>query len=172
MARRVQVQTDLTTEELQERYRQSRDAVERTHWHMLWLLKEGKSPREVAEVLGYTARWVRTVVQRWNAQGEEGIRDQRHDIVGSPALQQPPEDAGLWSWPQVAHWTQQRLGRQVAPQRGWDYLQRLGHSTHVPRPQHAKADEATQQEFKKTARAGRPGAPRPPASGRRTVGNG
>lgn len=110
MTRRVQVQTDLTTEELQERYRQSRDAVERTHWHMLWLLKEGKSPREVAEVLGYTARWVRTVVQRWNAQGEEGIRDQRHDSVGSPALlsptfqeelraalQQSLEDAGLWS---------------------------------------------------------------------------
>jgi transposase len=185
MARRVQVQTDLTKEELQEHYRQSRDAVERTHWHMLWLLKEGKSPREVAELLGYTARWVRTVVQRWNAQGEEGIRDQRHDIVGSPALlsptlreelrtalQQPPEDAGLWSGPKVAQWMQQRLGREVAPQRGWDYLQRLGHSTHVPRPQHAKTDEATQQEFKKTARAGGLGAARPPASGRRTVGNG
>jgi hypothetical protein len=67
-------------------------------------------------LLGYTARWVRTVVQRWNAQGEEGIRDQRHDIVGSPALlsptlqqelraalQQSPEDGGLWNGPKVAH---------------------------------------------------------------------
>ena len=94
---------------------------------------------------------------------EEGIRDQRHGIIGSPALlsptlqeelraalQQSLEDAGLWSGPKVAHWMQQRLGREVAPQRGWDYLQRLGYSTHVPRPQHAKADEATQQEFKKT----------------------
>ncbi len=65
------------------------------------------------------------------------------------ALQQPPEDGGLWSGPKVAHWMAQRLGRKVAPQRGWDYLQRLGHSSRVPRPQHAKADEASQQEFKK-----------------------
>jgi hypothetical protein len=55
MAKRGTVQTDLTAEEFHERYRQSKDAVERTHWHMLWLLKEGKSPREVAELLGYTA---------------------------------------------------------------------------------------------------------------------
>jgi len=65
------------------------DAVERTHWHMLWLAKEGKSPREIAALLGYTARWVRTIIQRWNAQGEEGMRDQRHDIVGGPALLSP-----------------------------------------------------------------------------------
>src|SRR5258708_34519158 len=66
MAKRGQVQTELTAEELQERYRQTKDAVERTHWHMLWQIKEGKSPREDAELLGYTARWVRTTIQRWN----------------------------------------------------------------------------------------------------------
>lgn len=185
MAKRVKVQTDLSTEELREQYRQTTDAVERTHWHMLWLAKEGKSPREIAELLGYTARWVRTIIQRWNAQGEEGIRDQRHDIVGGPALlsaeqqeelraalREPPADEGLWSGPKVAHWMQERLERKVAPQRGWDYLQRLNYSSHVPRPEHAKADEATRQEFKKTARAGRRGSTRPPPSERRTVGHG
>src|SRR5512142_2133299 len=86
MANKVKVQTDLSTEELRERYRQTTDAVERTHWHIMWQAKEGKSPREIAELLGYTARWVRTIIRRWNAQGEEGIRDQRHDIVGGPAL--------------------------------------------------------------------------------------
>ncbi len=67
MAKRVQVQTELTAEELHERYRQTQDAVERTHWHIVWQIKEGKSPRQGAELIGYTARWVRTRVQRWNA---------------------------------------------------------------------------------------------------------
>jgi len=112
MAKRVQVQTELTAEELHERYRQTQDAVERTHWHILWQIKEGKSPRQVAELIGYTARWVRTIVQRWNAQGEAGIRDHRREIdVSRPllsreqqselaeVLKNPPADGGLWSGP-------------------------------------------------------------------------
>ena len=48
MAKRIEVKTELTAEDLHERYRQASDAVARTHWQMLWLLKEGKSPKEVA----------------------------------------------------------------------------------------------------------------------------
>jgi len=43
----------------------------------------------------------------------------------------------------------EQLGRPVDPRRGWDYLQRLGRSMRVPRPQHEQSDEATQQAFKK-----------------------
>jgi hypothetical protein len=42
------------------------------------------------------------------------------------------------------------LGRPVATQRGWDYLQRLKHSQQVPRPQHALADPEQQDTFKKS----------------------
>lgn len=185
MGKRVKIQTDYTAEELHERYRQAKDAVERTHWHILWLAKEGKTPQVIAEQLGYTARWVRTVIGRWNAQGEAGIRDRRHAInVSRPllssqqqeelagALQAPPADGGLWSGPKVAQWMQQRLGRPAAPQRGWEYLKRLGHSSRVPRPQHAKADEAIQQEFKKTAGTASLGAAPTLPSQRRVVDNG
>lgn len=179
MGKRVKIQTDLTAEELHERYRHATDAGERTHWHMLWQAKEGKTPQVIAERLGYTARWVRTVIGRWNEQGEAGIRDRRHETdVSRPllspelqeelaaALQTPPADGGLWSGPKVALWMQHRRGRPVAPQRGWDYLQRRGHSSRVPRPQHAKADEATRQEFQKTSGARGPGAPpAPPGTG-------
>jgi hypothetical protein len=41
----------------------------------------------------------------------------------------------------------ERLGRAVDPRRGWDYLQRLGRSTSVPRPQHEESDEAEQAAF-------------------------
>ena len=161
MAKRVTVQTELTTEELHDRSRSATNAVERTHWHILWLMKEGHTPDEIALMLGYTARWVRTIVQRWNKAGKQGIRDQRLTLPGAPclltaehqkeleqALEQPPADGGLWSGPKVAAWMQERLGRPVDPRRGWDYLQRLGRSTRVPRPQHEQSDQATQQAFK------------------------
>ena len=171
MAKRVTIQTVLTTEELHERYRNATNPVERTHWHILWLMKEGHTPNEIAFMLGSTARWVRTIVQRWNQAGEQGIQDQRLTLPGAPclltasqqkeldqALDQPPADGGLWSGPKVAAWMQEQLGRPVDPRRGWDYMQRLGRSTRVPRPQHEQSDEATQQAFKKTPRGGRKAA--------------
>src|SRR5438105_4258406 len=86
-------------------------------FQMLWLLKEGKSAKEVAAVLGYSAGWVREIVRRWNEQGAAGISDHRMDIAGAKPLlgtdlraelaarlQQPPEDGGLWNGPKVAAW--------------------------------------------------------------------
>jgi transposase len=171
MAKRVIIQTELTTEELHERYRSATNVVERMHWHILWLMKEGHTPDEIAFMLGYTARWVRTMVQRWNKAGEQGIRDQRRTLPGAPclltaeqekeldqALDQLPADGGLWSGPKVAAWMAERLGRPVDSRRGWDYLQRLGRSTRVPRPQHEESDQASQQAFKKTPGGGREAA--------------
>src|SRR5258708_13993998 len=91
MAKRVEVKTDLTAEELQKRYRQTTDAVERTHWHILWQAKEGKTPREVAELLGYTARRVRTIMQRWNAEGETRIPDHPPDLDPDRPLPSAPQ---------------------------------------------------------------------------------
>ncbi|HZU03503.1 MAG TPA: winged helix-turn-helix domain-containing protein [Ktedonobacteraceae bacterium] len=164
MAKKIEVKTEETAEALHERYRKAKDPVERTHWHILWLLKEGKSSQEVAELVGYSAGWVRTIVRRWNRAGEQGIKDHRRQLPGAKpllnaeqqaelacALQQPPSDGGLWSGPKVAAWMQAKVGRSVDERRGWDYLQRLGYSARVPRPQHAKADKAQQEAFKKTA---------------------
>src|SRR5215831_391397 len=95
-------------------------------FHILWLMKEGHTPDEIAFLLGYTARWVRTMVQRWNQAGEQGIRDQRLTLPRAAclltaeqqkdldhALDQPPADGGLWNGPKVAAWMQERLERPV-----------------------------------------------------------
>ncbi len=105
MTKRVRVQTDVTAEELHERYRSATNAVERTHWHIVWLMKQDHTPDEIAVMLGYTARWVRTIVQRWNRAGEQGMRDRRLTLPGAAslltveqqkeldqALDQPPAD--------------------------------------------------------------------------------
>ena len=78
--------TELTAAELHERYRKASNPVERTHWHILWLVKEGHTPNEVASMLGYTARWIRTVVGRWNREGEHAILDHRRTLPGAPPL--------------------------------------------------------------------------------------
>jgi transposase len=171
MAKRVTVTTELTTEELHDRNLRAANPVERTHWHILWGIAEGHTPDEVAFLLGSTARWVRTIVQRWNRGGEPAILDHRRQQKGAAprlrpeqqkeldqALDQPPTDGGLWNGPKVAAWMAERLGRAVDARRGWDYLQRLGRSCRVPRPEHEQSDAAEQAAFKKTARRAQPAA--------------
>jgi transposase len=167
----------LSTAELGQRYRATRQPIERSHLQIVWLLSQGRSEREVAAVTGYGARWITEIVRRYNAEGAGGLGDQRAKNMGArpllseedevalrDALAEPPADGGLWSGPKVAAWMTARLGRKVWPQRGWDYLRKLGYSSQVPRPRHAKAASAEEQEaFKRGSRAGwTSAAPRTP----------
>jgi hypothetical protein len=84
------------------------------------------------------------------------MRDHRRLQKGAPPLlspqqqeldqtfNQPPADSGLWTDPKVAAWMRERLGRDVDPRQGWDYLQRPDRCSHVPRPQYEESDEAEQ----------------------------
>jgi len=105
----------LPLDDLEHRYRQSRDPVERTHWHMLWLVGQGHTCPAVATLLGYADDWVRTIVHRDNAAGPAGVRDRRRANPGqrpllTPALREEldqalaadPPDGGLWTSPKVA----------------------------------------------------------------------
>lgn len=157
----------LSTAELGQRYRAARQAIERSHLQIVWLLSQGWSEREVALVTGYGRRWVAEIVRRYNAAGPAGLGDRRNRNAGAKSLldeeskaelnavlAEPPADGGLWTGPKVAAWMSARLGRKIWPQRGWDYLRKLGYSSQVPRPRHAKAASAAEQEaFKRGSRA-------------------
>ncbi len=150
---RFGVADHLGLEGLTARYRAARDPVERGRWQMIRRLVAGRSLREVAEVTGYSTRWVREVVRRYNAQGPAGLADGRHANPGAAplldaegrraleaALAQPPPEGGLWTCTRVAAWIADRIGRETVPaQRGWVYLRRTGHSPQVPRPRHVRA---------------------------------
>ena len=148
----------LSPAELGQRYRAARCPVERSHLQIVWLLSLGRSEREVAQVTGYGRRWVGEVARRYDEDGPGGLGDRRRGNVGAKpllgaegeaalraALSTPPADGGLWTGPKVAAWMAVRLGRKVWPQRGWDYLRKLGHSAQVPRPRHAKAASREEQ---------------------------
>jgi transposase len=163
MKKPITVKPHLSLEEVEARYRKAKDAVERSHWQIIWLLAQGKTTKEIKEFTGYCLAWIRTIAHRYNQGGPQALGDRRHSNPGgsfllSPEqqaqleqdLENPAPDGGLWTGRQVARWILAHTGRKVHPQRGWEYLKRLGYSKRVLRPRHAKADPTTQEIFKKT----------------------
>ena len=147
-----------------EAYRGEREGVRRSHLQVIWLLLSGEAPSVVARVTGFSVRWIAKLVARWNAAGPAGLGDRRRangaalvlDEAGllglAAALEQGPEDGGLWSGRKVAGWMSAYLGRSIDPKLGLDYLHRLGFSRQWPRPRHAKAAGPEEQAaFKKNS---------------------
>ncbi|WP_235187189.1 helix-turn-helix domain-containing protein [Thermus caliditerrae] len=81
---RLELKNPPHPDNLHARYRDAQDPVERARWHALWLLATGHSIPEVAKTLGYSQRWVRTVVHRYNQGGMEAMTDLRHRNRGKP----------------------------------------------------------------------------------------
>lgn len=164
--KRLKLTVHLPVTELEQRYRQSSDPVARSQWHILWLLHQGRSTAEVADITGYSTTWIYAIVRRYNIDGPDSIGDRRHHNPGraallSPAqrseleqaLDGPPPDGGVWTGPKVAQWMSAKLGRKVHAPRGWELLQQLGYRSYVPRPRHAKAELQAQEQFKKNSSA-------------------
>lgn len=171
----IRLKPYLTSEELKERYQQESDAAQKTRWHALWLLSQGRyNGREVAEFLGCVPSNVSRWARWYNDEGPEGVRDRRKEAPGRPRLidelsdeqldelvealeagEAPPEaGGGLWTGPKVARWLEQALGREpgsINNKQGWRALRQLGFSLQRPRPRHPDADAEAQQAFKKGA---------------------
>jgi hypothetical protein len=121
----------------------------------------------VASVTGSSPTWLSTIVWRDNDHGVAGLGDRRHDNPGAATLldeaqrqrlratlAEPPPDRGQWTGRKVAQWMTGQLGRLVSPQRGIEYLRRLGLTPQVPRPCHIGAAWIEQHTFKKSSRRG------------------
>jgi transposase len=164
--RRLSVIRHRTANRVRAAYRACRDGVEKTRWHMIWLLLRTDAPRtpaQVAEVVGVSAQTVRAALRRWDEHGPEGLTDRRATNRGRSrlsdeqraelfaALQKRPPDGGLWSGPKVARYAADRWGVVVRPETGWRWLRKLGFTLQVPRPRHPRsADAPTQKRWKKT----------------------
>ena len=164
MSRPLPLADHLSTDDLRQRMQQADTARLRARLQVIYLVSQGQSAPRVAHTVGYHPNWVRSLVHRYNREGEAGLDDGRRDNPGrtpylSPeqqaqltaALEERHHDGGLWNGPKVARWIAQQTGReQVHPQLGWDYLKRLGFSAQHPRRRHAEADLAEQAAFKKS----------------------
>ena len=185
MPRRITLEPHLNAPELEQRYRQAKEPVERSHFQILWQLSQGRNAEEVADLTGYTAVWIRQLAKRYNQDGPEAMGDQRRHNPGGKFLLSNEQQAqlkeaiitgstaegGLWSCRTVAEWIEKQTGRKVSAQRGWDYLRLLGLSPQVPRARHYKADPDAQDAFKKNSVPGsRPSTGRAPRSRGGTLG--
>lgn len=160
MARRTKLEPHLTPEELKERFRTSKDRSERSHFQALWLISQGKTQAETAQLVGFCERWVHTLVKRYNAEGPAAMRDRRHEHAGAAraldakgeqaltaTLQARPADLGLWTSKKAAAWIRGHTGRAVCALTGWRTLRRLGQTPQRPRPQHKRSDPEAQEAF-------------------------
>ena len=59
----------LSVEQLEACYRAARDVTEARHTQAIWLLAQGRTFLEVAEVLAFAPRWVEELAARYNAHG-------------------------------------------------------------------------------------------------------
>jgi transposase len=165
MPKRIQIMPHLSLEELEQRYRQASDGVERSHYQIIWLLAQGRRSEEVAELTGYSRAWIYELVSSYNRLGPEALGDKRHENPGAVPLlnefqqaqlwqliQEQTPDGDLWTGPKVAAWMSELLGHPVHPQRGWEYLRAMEMRRRRPRPSHVEADPQEQEAWKKNWR--------------------
>ena len=161
------IKNHLSSVELEGRYKTAADPIAKSHFHALWLLSSGYAIGAVAEILSFSTRWIRRLVQRYNEGGPETLGDRRAGNGASPKILTPaalaalkervktsPDDGGLWSGPKIARWLAQFHGLQsVHDQRGWDALIAIDYSLQQPRPRHPEAaDEKDRAALKKSSR--------------------
>ena len=165
------IEDHLSSAELEARYKAAADPVAKSHFHALWLLSSGYGIAQVAELLSFSTRWIRLLINRYNQDGPEALGDRRAGNGAAPKIltpaalaalkervKTPPDDGGLWSGPKIARWLARFHGlASVHDQRGWDALIAIDYSLQQPRPRHPQAaDEEDRAALKKSLRRRRP----------------
>jgi transposase len=152
----------LDPDQIYRRYRACRGGVEKTHWHLIWLMarpEQPLTPARAAAAVGLSTVWARAVLRRWNAEGPAGLTNRRKGACGGRSklttdqqvdlwatLQQPPPDGGLWTGPKARAYVRDRWGVAITEPTGWRWLRGLGFSLQVPRPCHPKAATAAEKQ--------------------------
>src|SRR5215813_5097151 len=96
--RRLKIAGYLDIETLEKRYRDSQDVMASRHWQILWLLAKGEPSEAVAQATGYSVKWIRQLAQRYNAEGEAAVGDQRHHNRGAKSKLTAVQPLRLKRW--------------------------------------------------------------------------
>ena len=163
MARRIELNPHLTTEELRARYRSCQKPQEKVRWHALYLIAQGAVAADAARRVGRASSWITSLARRYNREGAAAIARKQsakpsHRAKVDPKLSQELDhalraaapDGGLWTAPKVAAWITEKSGQEVHPATAWRAMRRLGFGLQVPRPRNKRRASLEEQvEFKK-----------------------
>ena len=122
----IQLAEHYSDEDIYERYRHCKDVLERAHWQVVWLKSQGRATDEIRAATGYSAHWIRTLIHRYNEEGESGLKDRRRAHPGATPLlcsedqaklerlleKGKAPDGGPWNGPKVARWMEEKTGRE------------------------------------------------------------
>jgi transposase len=162
MPKLISIVPHVNISELEQFYRQAKNAIESRQYQIIWLLAQGKKTAEVEEITGYSRTWIYELVKRYNQSGPSGLGDHRSQNQGSKpligdleqaqlwqVLQENSPDGGLWNGRKVADWLTSLTGRYISRQRGWEILRQMTFRLRVPRPAHTESSLIEQEAWKK-----------------------
>lgn len=146
----------LSFAEVEQRYQAAATPRHQRYWNLIRLMLHPKEPLSVtaaAHASGFSQRWARQLVHRYNQKGPESFYDQRRHNPGQRPLLTTAQknrlreaissglapDGGLWTSVKVADWIEQETGYRPSGVTGWHYLLDLGFTLQIPRPRNVKA---------------------------------
>lgn len=167
----LRLKPHLTYAQVTRHYKSTVTNRQQRYWQLIRLMAHPKQPLLVtaaAEAAGFSPRWARQLVHRYNREGPNGFYDKRANNEGQDPLltkaqqkklkraimQGIAPDGGLWSGRKVAAWIADQTGQEAPSETtGLNYLHTLGFTLQLPRPRHIQAaDAATQAAFKKSSK--------------------
>src|SRR6266536_495970 len=140
------------------RYRRERRADVRPRLHGLWLVRTGKTTREVAEVLGVDERTVQRWLGWYRAGGLAPLEGRHAQGRGAPSFLTSEQHAALAeevatgrvrTAAEIRAWVQEQWGVGYTEGGMYALLKRLQCAPKVPRPIHEKTDQLAQARWKK-----------------------
>jgi transposase len=167
MGRKAILESYLSVEEIEHRYRGTKEYPERKWWQVIYMVAKGWQLKDASEAAGLSYSTGKRWLKRYNQEGPEALRDRRksrseklpvHSLLTPEQTaelfqklrSERPPDGGLWTGAKVACLIAEMTGREfVWAQRGCDYLRRLGFTLRRPRRRHVKADPEEQEAFKR-----------------------
>lgn len=162
----LKIKSHLSYEEIGIRYRKCKNPVEKSRWHLIWLMANPQKDTmvtEAAKTVGFCNNWARIIVYRYN-EGPENLIDQRKNNLGKTPfltekqqkklkdmiIKKRPPDGGLWTGPKVAAWIEKETKKHITGVGAWKWLRKSGFTLQVPRPKNIQsASEEETIEFKK-----------------------
>ncbi len=143
---------------LRAQYRREGRADVRLRLHGLWLVRTGRTTREVAEVLGVEERSVQRWMAWYRAGGLTAVTGRHAGSQGAPSFLTVEQRAELGdevatgrfrTAAEIRQWVQERWGVSYTESGMYALLRRLRCAPKVPRPIHEKTDQLAQARWKK-----------------------